>query len=30
MLICYKQTEEKEDMGKERGDTMAEIGRAHV
>lgn len=24
MLICYKQTEEKEDMGKERGDTMAE------
>ena len=24
MLICYKQTEEKEDMGKERDDTMAE------
>ena len=24
MLICYKQTEEKEDTEKERGDTMAE------
>ena len=24
MLICYKQTEEKEDTEKERGDIMAE------